>query len=141
MNKTKVIRLLIAGNALMLAGWAFGFYFPIIRNIWSSSYTVYTSGIALICFATLYWFVDVLQFNKRLTFFIAFGRNALIAYAGSTLFSDLTQETGFKQWIFQDVLSTFFNDYNASLLYSLLSLGLIFIPIWWMYKRKIVIKV
>ncbi len=140
-DKTKVIRLLIAGNALMLAGWAFGYYFPIIRNVWSSSYTVYTSGIALICFAALYWFVDVLQFNKRLAFFIAFGRNALIAYAGSTLFSDLTQETGFKQWMFNDVLSTFLNSYNASLLYSLLSLGLISIPVWWMYKRKIVIKV
>ncbi len=140
-TRNTIIRLLLAGNFLMLSGWALGFAFPIIRNIWSSSYTLYTTGFALVAFMALYWFVDILGYKKHSGFFQAFGRNALTAYILSTLFSDLTQGTGFKKWMFSDVLSVFMDGYNASLVYSLLSLGVIFIPIWWMYKKNMVIKI
>ena len=139
--RSQIIRFFMAGNALMAAGLTFGHSFPVIRNLCTSSYTLYTTGIALVCFAALYWLVDVRQYNKRLGFFLVFGRNALFAYILSTLYSDLTQGTGFKNWMYEKVLSAVMSGYNASLAYSLLNLGVVYVPLKYMYDKNIMLKI
>ena len=134
----------------MLLGWIFSFEFPIIKNLWTSSFVLYSSGIAIICFAISYWFLDILKYKKLTKPFIAFGTNALIAYFGASIIGDLTSiqfieinSTFFsiREWMYNDVLTSILNPYNASFAYSIINTTLIFIPIWWLFKKKIIIKV
>ncbi len=147
----RLIWLFIAGSAMMLLGWIFNFEFPMIKRIWNSSYVIYTSGIALICMASAYWFLDVLKYRRLTAPFVAFGINALIAYFLAGIWGKLSNtiivatdgenDIAIKQWIYEEVLLSFFDRYNASLAYAIINTSVMFIPIWIMYKRGIVVKV
>ncbi len=147
---TKVIWIVIAGNVLMLIGWLWSLEFPMIKRIWTSSYVLYSSGIAMVCFAISLWFIDILKYKKLIKPFLAFGVNALIAYFISGLLVKLTSIdifmyrgdiTSVKEWLFSVVLSSVLNPYNASLAYALLNTSVIFLLIWRLYRKGIVIKV
>jgi len=149
-EQIKLIWMFVVGCSLMFAGWLWNLEFPIIKKLWTSSFVLYTSGIAILCFAISYWFIDVLKYQKMIKPFLAFGSNALIAYFVAGLFGKFTNvkileinnnTTSIKDWMFSEVLTNIFNQYNASLVYSLLNTLLIFILIWWLYKKDIIIKV
>ena len=137
----QLIWLFVAGAFSMLAGWAFSFEFPMIKRLWTSTYVLYSSGIALLSFATIYWFLDVQRFRKGTQPFLAFGMNALTAYIVAALIGRVTSITGFKGWVYENILTSILDPYNASFAYSILNTLFIFIGIWWMYKKDIVIKV
>ena len=149
-EQEKLIWLFIFGCFSMLAGWVMGFAFPIIKKLWTSSFVLYTSGIATVCFATSYWFLDVLNRRKFTKPFIAFGVNALVAYFAAAWFGQLTGAKWIpfngvgisaKEWLYNEVLTSVFNPYNASFAYSICNTGLIFLLVWYFYKKNIIIKV
>ncbi len=64
-NKEQIIiNLFVAGVLLVLAGYIWGWYFPIIKKIWTSSYVLVTSGWAYIIFALLIWLIDIQGIKK-----------------------------------------------------------------------------
>ena len=78
--------LFIAAVALLLTGYIWNFSFPINKKIWTSSYVVFTVGLAIIILSTLIYFIEVR--NKTGTwsrFFDVFGKNALFIFALSGL--------------------------------------------------------
>ena len=77
--------LFIAAVALLFTGYAWGLVFPINKKIWTSSYVVYTSGLAIIILATLIYAVEIKQMRGWWTkFFNVFGKNALFIFAFSS---------------------------------------------------------
>ncbi len=50
--------LFIAAVALLFTGYVWGLIFPINKELWTSSYVVYTSGLAIIILATLIYAMD-----------------------------------------------------------------------------------
>ena len=82
--------------------------------------------------------------------FLAFGSNALIAYFVAGLFGRFTSAKfleynntiySIREFMFSEVFSTFLNPYNASFAYSIANTSLIFVLIWWLYRKHIIIKV
>ncbi|TMU50707.1 acyltransferase family protein [Flagellimonas algicola] len=146
----KLIWIFIFGIFSMGLGWAFSYGFPIIKKLWTSTFVLHTAGIAALCFAMSYWFLDVKNWNKWTKPFLAFGVNALAAYFIAALLGRLTSSPfiGYKgvqisprEWFYNEVLKVLFNGYNASFAYSILNTTLIFMLIWYLYKRNIIIKV
>ncbi|MFK5972320.1 MAG: heparan-alpha-glucosaminide N-acetyltransferase domain-containing protein [Flavobacteriaceae bacterium] len=146
----KLIWLFVAGCALLLSGWIWSMEFPMIKRLWTSSFVLYTSGLAVLCFAISYWFIDILNYQKMIKPFLAFGSNALIAYFVAGIFGHFTSAkfleygnttNSIKDWMFSEVFSTVLSPYNASFAYSIANTLLIFILVWWMYKKNIIIKV
>jgi predicted acyltransferase len=77
--------LFIAAVALLFAGYAWGLSFPINKKIWTSSYTVYTSGLATIVLATLIYAIELKGMKGAWSrFFDVFGKNALFIFALSS---------------------------------------------------------
>lgn len=146
----KALKIFVAGNALIVAGLLWGLCFPINKSIWTSSYVLYTSGIALNGLAVSYWLFDIIGWRKYTSPFLAFGSNAITAYMLSellakVLYSVPVQYSGnrvsLKGAIFQ---SLSFDWVSPEFLSFVLALGwviLIWIPIHQMYKKKIFIKV
>lgn len=134
----KVIGLLLAGVVGLIAGNIWSHSFPINKNLWTSSYVVFTAGGALICLALCCWVADIkLHRGWWTTPFVILGTNAITAYVLSQLIGG---------WFGWDHLFAFQHlkiDSPAlgSLLHSLLILCFCFLPVWWMYRRRIFLKV
>jgi predicted acyltransferase len=70
-----------AGLVLTFAGFHWGLAFPMIKALWTSSYVVFTTGLALLALALLSWLVDVKGWNRLWVGPLeAFGLNAISAY-------------------------------------------------------------
>jgi predicted acyltransferase len=78
--------LAITAALLTLAGLAWGLAFPINKKIWTSSYVLYTSGLALTALSVMIWFIEVKQLKNWSTrFFDVFGKNPLFIFVMSAL--------------------------------------------------------
>ena len=73
--------LALAGAALALAGFGWSFLFPLIKALWSSSFVLLSTGLAMILLALCHGLFDLKQRRGAVaTFFAAFGINAIFAY-------------------------------------------------------------
>jgi len=77
---SKVLWLLAAGLACLLAGLAWSTFFPIIKYIWSSSFVLFSGGICLILLGLFYLVIDVWGYRKWAFGFVVIGSNAIVAY-------------------------------------------------------------
>lgn len=69
-----------AGFGAMLAGLAWDRAFPINKNLWTSSFAIFSAGLAAQLFALCHWVIDVKRRRGWSLPFAAFGRNPLAAY-------------------------------------------------------------
>jgi predicted acyltransferase len=130
--------MLAAGVTGVLAGEAWHTWFPINKNLWTSSYVLLSAGFALVCLAICYWATDVKLYRGWWTRpFIIFGSNAIAAYVISEV---LGSTFGWKERVFQHTFAQVRPPGLASLLYSLTVVGVCFLPVWWMYRKRIFLK-
>jgi predicted acyltransferase len=134
----KAAGMLAAGVAGIAAGEVWGIWFPINKNLWTSSYVLFTAGCALACLAICYWMADVKLHHGWWTRpFVIFGTNAIAAYVISEV---LGGAFSWKERIFQSTVAYVGPPGLASLLYSLAVVGVCFLPVWWMYRKQIFLK-
>ncbi len=132
----KAAGMLVYGIAGIVAGELWGIWFPINKKLWTSSYVVFTAGCALVCLAICYWAIDIKLHRGQWTKpFLIFGNNAITAYVISELIG------GWLSWKGYLLGHSLSSPAMASLLHSLLVLGLCFVPVWWMYRKEIFLKV
>ncbi len=77
---TKTVWLFVAGCFCMAAGYVWNGWFPINKNLWTSSYVLYTGGLALLFLGICYWFIDVRNSRWWIKPFQVYGLNAITAY-------------------------------------------------------------
>jgi predicted acyltransferase len=82
----KILFLLAAGIACIYLGWAWGYIFPIIKHIWTSSMVVYAAGWSLVLLAGFYLIIDVFRLRFLGLFFTIIGMNAIAAYMMMQIF-------------------------------------------------------
>src|SRR5690606_17231804 len=58
-----ILKILFIGAGLIGLGLLWGRIFPINKPLWTSSYVLYSSGLAMIILAFVYWVTDVLKFR------------------------------------------------------------------------------
>ena len=148
----KVAGLMVAGAATVAGGLIWDGVVPINKQLWTSSYVLYTSGIALLALGVLYWWIDIKERRRGMQPFVVYGTNALIVYAVSGVFartlnaihvSDASgTSVSVKGWLWQSVFEPVFaSPYNASLAYAIANVLLLLGFAWLLYSRKIFIKV
>jgi predicted acyltransferase len=76
----KVLGLVVAGVGCLAVGYGWGFVFPIIKNIWTSSFVLVAGGWSLLLLAFFYGIIDVLGWRGWAFFFIVIGSNAIVIY-------------------------------------------------------------
>lgn len=77
---TKAAGLAAAGVVSLVLGQAWGQFFPIIKNIWTSSFVLVAGGWSLLLLALFYAVIDVLGWRKWSLFFVVIGMNAITIY-------------------------------------------------------------
>jgi len=76
----KAAGLVLAGLVTLGAGCLWGLVFPIIKIVWTSSYTLVAGGLSLMLLALFYWVIDVMGFRRWTFFFIVIGVNPITIY-------------------------------------------------------------
>lgn len=82
-EKQKLNGLFVAAGWLMLAGLVASIWMPINKRLWTSSYTIFTAGMALASLAILYHAIDMKGQKRWARPFISYGRNAIFAFVAS----------------------------------------------------------
>lgn len=144
-----VTGLFIAGVAMIITGFCWDMIFPINKKIWTSSYTIYTSGLATITIATMIYMIEFKNAKGWLSkFFDVFGKNALFVFALSAFLPRglalirLGDGVNPWNWLYNKLLVTIPGDpRNGSLLYALCVISFMWAICWWMNKKKIYVKV
>jgi predicted acyltransferase len=145
-NKKTVGKIILAGLASLAAALIWDTYFPINKPIWTSSYVLYSTGWTLLALAVLMYVIEVANFKKWTYFFEVFGKNPLFIYILSGLIIKMLaliyiSGGSMKGWLYENIFTARFDAYNASLLFALSYMLLLWLIGYWMDKKKVYIKV
>jgi predicted acyltransferase len=150
-GRAKALGLAVAGVILLAGGQLFNAWFPINKKLWTSSYVLFTAGLALSCLAFCYWLVDVHQRRRWATPLLVFGTNAIAAYMLSEIVAHLivrmqvVQPDGttlaWQEVLYQRFFAGLGSPANASLLYALVYVGLCWAAMWLLYRKRIFLKI
>jgi predicted acyltransferase len=136
----RLVGLFLVGNAAVVAGWAWNGVFPINKNLWTSSYVLFTAGLAMHALAMCYWLVDVRGRRRWALPFAWFGMNAIFAFFFSGVMArllNLVKVDGkpVKQVIFEGAFDSWLPAHDASLLFALCFVALWTGIVWAMHRR------
>ena len=144
--KDKIIKLFYWGAIVLIIGSFWDYIFPINKHIWTSSYVLYSSGLAMIVLAMSMWIIDEKKYTNNIKFGLVFGSNAITAYVLHGIIWRLFQfpvinGVGFQKFWMETGTSiglpAKFVSFDWAIFYTLV----IYLLIYQLYKRKIFIKV
>jgi predicted acyltransferase len=152
--------LLLAGILSLAAGSVWNLSFPINKNLWTSSFVLFSAGWALLLLALFYWLVDVRHFNetkagKWLTFpWLVFGSNAIAAFCVSEflvinmIWIKIPHSIGPSgnpvtawYWTYHNLFAFNGSTNVTSLAFALAFVAVCFLPNWLLWRKRIFLKV
>jgi predicted acyltransferase len=148
---TKAFRMLCAGILGLVAGEVWNLWFPINKNLWTSSFVLFSGGFALVFLALLYWILEIKQWRGVWTMpILVFGMNAIAGFvADSFVYGPgysftVKSPNGPVMWhdaAQAKLVSLGARAANASLIYSLAAVLFCWILLWFLWREKIFLKV
>ena len=138
---TKTAWLLIGGNVLVFLGMILNPFIPINKSLWTTSYAILMAGLASIVFGICYWIIDVQGWKRWSKPFAIYGMNAIAIFAlagltGRMLGLIKVGGTPLEQVIYQNVFAPLARPINASLLYAIAFVLVMYGVAYVMYRRK-----
>lgn len=141
----KACWLMTGGVFAAIAGYFWGLVFPVNENLWTSSFVLVTAGFASLLLGACYFLVDIKGFRRWTWPGIVFGSNAITIYFLADVWALVFYEwkpggVALSERFVEGLHGAGWSPELASLVYALLFVGFNFIPAWWMYRRKIFIR-
>ncbi|ABQ07819.1 acyltransferase family protein [Flavobacterium johnsoniae] len=154
-NRTEILKkTAVTGVILLIGGLLWNIIFPINKSLWTSSYVLYTAGIATLCLSLLYYIIDIQGYKKWAKLFLIWGVNPMIVFFFSGIIPRVlgsiqvqNPETGGEEisvltLIYKHGIAPCFeNPLNASLAYALSYAVFWSVILWIFYKKKLIFKV
>ena len=152
-HRRNVVRgMLVIGAASAALGLAWSLVFPLNKSLWTSSYALYSAGLGALLFAACYGVIDVAGWRRWAHPLVVLGSNAIALYVLSGLLARLSlvikvsgpagEPIALKTWIYQQwFLPLAASPYNASLLFALANVAVLYVVLLVMYRRGIFLKV
>lgn len=151
----KFWKILFFGLALIILGVFSQKIIPFNKNLWTSSYVIFSSGWAFLVMSIFYYLIDIKNVLKPFYLFIAYGSNAIVSYFLVSFLAMITVgikwigPTGemirLKNVLYQATYATWFSpifgDYFSSALWGITYVVLFFFVVDWMYRKKLFVKI
>ncbi len=139
------------GTVMLALGYIWNIYFPMNKSLWTSSYVLATSGIALLTLAACYWLIDIKGNQRWAKPFVIFGVNALPLFVFSGIFARMIgayrvtgpdgQPVALQKWIYENVFLSIAQPVDASLMYAITFILFWLFLMWLLYRKRIYVKV
>lgn len=150
-QEEKTARLFVYGSLLLFAGSIMDYFLPINKNLWTSSYSVFMAGLAMVCLGVCYWLIDVKGHRRWTKWLEIYGQNAITMFVLAGLFGRLTTimkvegpegaPISLKAWYYKAFFVPVGDPMIASFLHSLMYVVLLYLIAYVMYRKNWIIKV
>jgi predicted acyltransferase len=149
-QENKVVWLFFFGFCGLLLGLIWDLSFPINKSLWTSSYVLYTGGLASMGLAFCYWLIDVKQITWFTKPFVIYGINAITVFFASGIIARSMniiktslngEEVSLKGYLYQQFFTPYLSPINASLAGAITFVLIWLLILWLMYRKNIIIKV
>jgi heparan-alpha-glucosaminide N-acetyltransferase len=112
---------------------------PIVKRIWTPSWTIFSAGWAFLFLAAFYFIIDMQGFRRWAFPLVVIGMNSIAAYCIAHLIDGFILSS-FKTHLGQKIFEIFGKVYEPLLSGSALILAF-WLILFWMYRRRIFLKV
>lgn len=147
-------KMVLAGIALIIAGLLWNMVFPINKSIWTSSYVLYTTGLATTVLSILYYIIDIAAYKKGFKLFLIWGVNPMIVFFASQIIPQALvmiqfenphktgEQINLLSYLYGYGIAPFFsNPMMASFAGALVYVAIWTFILWIFYKNKLIFKV
>jgi predicted acyltransferase len=147
-----VMGMVLFGILGVVAGGFWHRWFPINKNLWTSSFVLFSGGLALLFLSFLYWMIEVKKWRGAWTMpILVFGMNAIAGFVADSMIygpgytftangpngTKMNWHEAAQAWMEAAGLGTA----NASLVYSLGAVAICWILLWLLWRKKIFLKI
>jgi predicted acyltransferase len=141
----KVAYLFFVGFSLLLVGELWSYVFPLNKNLWTSSFTLYTAGLATMGLAACILIIDIWGYVRWTRLGRVYGANAITAYvlAGMlkvVFYGDIWWGISLSHTFMDSMTGMGISAKFASMMYAIMYMLIIYIPAYILYRKKIFIK-
>ena len=143
----KTTGMLTAGFTLLTAGWIWSFWLPINKNLWTSSYVLFTAGIALCLLPCFILIIDLRKPPRWTAPLEALGKNSILAFVGSglviktmLLFPSPGDGSAYT-WTYETLFASWLGPLNGSLGFALANVAVWTAIAVFLDRRRIYLKV
>lgn len=135
---------------LVVAGLVCNIWLPINKKLWTDSFTLFMGGLDFVVFAGFLWVVDGLGWQRLVKPLVIMGMNAIVIYLASEFVDEALswiQWTGvagkvmLRSWLYQHIFAGIASPYNASLLYAISYVLMLYLLAWLLYRRGWFVRV
>ena len=143
--------LFAVGSIGMVLGLIWNWAFPINKNLWTSSYVLFTAGMACVAIATCIWLIDVRRVSGWTRPFVIFGMNPILAFVGSGMMARLMasiikvprngEMISLQRAIYEPAFASWLSPMNASLLYAVCFVVFWLAILWALHRKGVFLKV
>ena len=144
-----VKRMSAFGIGLIIVGMIWGLLFPINKQLWTSSYVLFTGGIATLFLSALCFMIDIKKWKKPLWVFQIFGTNSIFLFVLSGLWTKIILRLRFDfegqsisgyGYLYKTLFVPIGGDMFGSLLFAIAHLVGFWLVLLWLYRKKIFIN-
>ena len=151
-QRKKSLQLLGIGVTAIILGLLWNIVFPINKALWTSSYVIYTAGLATLVLSILYYITDVRKYKSWTKPFIIFGVNPMVIFFFSGIIprvlgmievpSPAGESISVRAYVYDYMIVPLFeNPMNASLAGALIYLVIWFVILTLFYRKDLIFKV
>src|ERR1044072_8046005 len=147
----KVAAMFVAGAACIVAGWAWNYWHPVNKPLWTSSYVLFTAGMGLQLLAVCYLLIDIKGYKRWSVSFAVYGTNALAVFFLTGMCAELLgvirftgadgKSAALHTLIFRNLFLSWASPINASLAFAICFVLFWLGVMWLLYRKNIFIKV
>lgn len=149
---TKAWGMLLIGIVSLSAGLLWNRWFPINKNLWTSSFVLFTAGVALVFLGFLYWLLEIRRWRGLWTMpVLVFGMNAIVAFVADSVvygpgYSFTAKGPSGVSMSWHEAAQAYLESFGlstptASLIYSLSALVFCWMLLWLLWRKRLFIKV
>jgi len=148
---SKVIWMFFWGNVGLVLGTIWDIWFPINKNLWTSSFVIFTTGMALQFLSMCYLIIDIKGFKTWTKPFVIYGVNAITVFFLSGIVDRILvmikvrnssgQNTSLMNYLYTTIFTWWLSPINASLAWAVLNVIFWLGFLWVLYRNNIFIKV
>jgi predicted acyltransferase len=147
----QVAGLATAAVVSLALGYWWALWFPLNKNLWTSSYVLVAGGYSLALLTLVFWAVEQKGWRTGWTWlWLVFGSNAIAAYMFSELLTGVLsnlhvtpagERIDVIAFLGKHVFAPIPDPGWAAFAYSISFTAVCFVPVWLLYRRRIFLKV
>ena len=135
-SRYKIKLLCACGITMFVAGVLWGQWFPVIRNLWTSSFVLVTCGLTTLLLTAFYLMIDVCGYKRWAFIFIVLGVNSIAIYMMAHMFDfrliGNTVVGGVSELFAPEV---------RDFIQAVAAMVVMWLIMYWMYRTKTFIKI